>query len=545
MSWNSFFTLFGGLGLFIYGMNLMGEGLEKAAGDRMQRLLELLTRNKLIGVLVGASVTAVVQSSSATTVMVIGLVNAGLMDLSQAIGVIMGANIGTTVTAQLIAFKLTNIALPAIGLGTAILLFSRQKAKKFFGQVVLGFGLLFLGMETMQVALEPLAELPAFANFLASFSKNPLLGIAAGFLTTGIVQSSSATIGILQALASQGIISISAALPILFGDNIGTTVTALLSSIGTNITARRAALLHFMFNLIGSLIFLLLLPFVQILVTYTSTDPVRQIANAHSIFNITNTLIQLPFAFLLVKLAIRIIPGEPDIIERGVKYIDERLLQTPSIAFSQAKKEINRMGYLALESLRDSVNTFISFDKEKVIKAQEKEVVVNELARELTKYLSQLSRRPLAPKDAKFITDFINAVNDMERVGDHAMNILELAEYKKEKNLPFSNIALKELVDMFSKVQDTFAMAIECFYNNDNDKAKKVAVCEEEIDEMEKQLRANHIKRLNEGKCNPSSGVIYLDILNNLERVGDHSFNLATYILDMDKNYKDLKNNKN
>ena len=340
MSLDSLFTMFGGLGLFIYGMRIMGEGLEGAAGDRLKSLLELLTRNRFLGVIVGALVTAIIQSSSATTVMVVGLVNAGIMDLSQAIGVIMGANIGTTVTAQLIAFKLTKLALPAIGLGTIIVIFGRNKIQRYIGQVVLGFGLLFFGMQTMETALKPLAKLPEFVNFMTSFSKTPILGVIAGFLTTGLVQSSSATIGILQALASQGIVNMSIALPILFGDNIGTCVTALLSSIGTNITARRAAVFHLTFNVVGTLVFLLILPVVEMAVSLTSADPVRQIANAHTLFNVTNTIMQLPFTFLLVKLVTTLIPGKPVIIERGLKYIDDRLLETPSIAFTQVKKKL-------------------------------------------------------------------------------------------------------------------------------------------------------------------------------------------------------------
>jgi len=452
----------------------------------------------------------------------------------------MGANIGTTMTAQLIAFKLTDIALPAIGLGTAIILFGRNKTQRYLGQVVLGFGLLFYGMQTMEMALKPLAKMPGFINFMASFSKTPILGVIAGFLTTGVVQSSSATIGILQALASQGIVNISIALPILFGDNIGTCVTALLSSIGTNITARRAAVFHLTFNVIGSIIFLALLPLVEAVVTLTSSNPVRQIANAHTLFNVTNTIIQLPFSFLLVKLITTLIPGKPEIIERGLKYIDDRLLETPSIAFTQVKKEIARMGNLSLEVLQDSISAFLDYDEQKDKMAKEKETVINELARDITRYLAMLSRAPLSEDEYNAITDLVSTVNDMERVGDHAMNILELAEFKNEQSLPFSNTAIEELVEMSSKVQETFDLAVYSFLHWDKSSAETIVKYEEEIDAMEKQLRLNHIKRLNEGSCNPSSGVIFLDLLTNLERVGDHSFNIASYILNIDKNYKKL-----
>jgi len=537
---DSIFTLLGGLGLFIYGINLMGEGLERSTGKRLKHLLELLTKNKFMGVLVGTVVTSIIQSSSATTVMVIGLVNAGLMDLGQAVGVIMGANIGTTMTAQLIAFKLTDIALPAIAIGAFIGLFSKQKSVKFFGQIILGFGLLFFGMQTMETAMKPLASMPEFVNFLSSFSKTPILGVIAGFVTTGVVQSSSATIGILQALAGQGIVNISIALPILFGDNIGTCVTALLASIGTNITARRTALVHLIFNIIGTLIFLTILPLVQMVVVSTSSDPVRQIANAHTFFNITNTLIQLPFSFLLVKLVTKLIPGQPEIIERGVKYIDKRLLDTPSIALSQVKKEIIRMGKLSLETLQDTIDIFISYNVEKAKRSKEKESVINELAREVTKFLALLSRKSFTATESNLITDMINAVNDMERVGDHAMNVLELAEVKERDHLPFSNIGLEDLSKMSSVVHENFSRAIDAFTGYDKQIANFVIKEEEKIDKLEKELRINHIKRLNEGTCHPSSGVIFLDLINNLERVGDHAFNLASYVLNIDKNYKDL-----
>lgn len=540
MTLNSFLTLFGGLGLFLYGMKIMGEGLEMSAGDRLKGLLELLTRNRFLGVIVGAFTTAIIQSSSATTVMVVGLVNAGIIDLSQAVGVIMGANIGTTMTAQLIAFKLTNIALPSIGIGTIILFLGKTKSQKYIGQVILGFGLLFYGMQTMEITLKPLADVPQFVDFIATFSKNPILGVVVGFLTTSIIQSSSGTIGILQALASQGILNISSALPVLFGDNIGTCVTALLASIGANITAKRAAIFHLLFNIIGSALFLIILPIVEKIVVITSLDPVRQIANAHTIFNLSNTIIQFPFAFLIIRLILHLVPGEVVVIEHGLKYIDDRLIETPVFALEQAKKEVGRMGNLALETLKDSLDTFINYDDKKSKIAKEKEEVINELAREITRYLAMLSRSSLPETEKGSITDLINAVNDMERVGDHAMNVLELAEFKNERRLVFSEEAIVELIKMSEKVTETFAIAINAFLAWDKSSAKTIITKEEEIDAMEKELRLSHIKRLSSGACIPSSGVIYLDIINNLERVGDHSFNIASYILGIDKNFKKL-----
>ncbi|MFO7153291.1 MAG: Na/Pi cotransporter family protein [Bacillota bacterium] len=531
-------TLIGGLGLFIYGMKLMGEGLERSAGDRLRNILEYFTRNRFIAVLTGTVVTAIIQSSSATTVMVVGLVNAGMMDLMQAIGVIMGANIGTTMTAQLIAFKLTKVALPAIGIGTAVHLFSKSKRPKFIGQVILGFGLLFFGMQTMETALAPLSEMPEFVNFMAKFGKTPLLGVLAGFITTGIVQSSSATIGILQALAAQGIVDISIALPILFGDNIGTCVTTLISSIGTNVTAKRAALLHLLFNIIGTIIFMLILPFFQAFVVTTSADPVRQIANAHTFFNLINTVIQLPFAALLVKIVTFLIPGKVETIEKGIKFIDERFLETPVFALTQAKKEIARMGEFSLKNLQEAIHIFMNFSEKGANILREREVVINDLAREITRYVALLSQKPLASDESRAIADMINAINDMERVGDHDVNILELAEYKEEHDLPFTEEALQELAEMANQVEDSFSTAIKAFLESDPKLATKVVQNEDKIDMMDRKLRENHIKRLNEGKCNPSSGVIYLDLITNLERIGDHAFNIASYVLKADKHYK-------
>lgn len=532
--------LLGGIGLFLYGMRLMGEGLERSAGDKLRYFLELLTKNRFLGVIMGTVVTAIIQSSGATTVMVVGLVNTGLMDITQAVGVIMGANIGTTVTAQIIAFNLKNLAMPSIAVGSLLFLFSKKNSGKYFGQIILGFGLLFFGMQTMEAALKPIALLPQFTNFLMSFSKNPFLGVISGFIATGVVQSSSATIGILQALAQQGAVNISIALPILFGDNIGSCVTALISSIGTNITARRAAVFHLAFNVVGTLIFLLIMPWVQWIVLQTSASPVRQIANAHTIFNLANTVIQFPFALLLVNLIKKLIPGEPEIIEHGVMFIDDRFLETPTLALTQVKKEIARMGELAQDSLRESMNTFLFFEADTAHKIREKEVVINNLARENTRYLALLSRQSFTAEDSDFITNMVSAVNDIERVGDHAVNILELAEVRNEDKLDLSNDATNGLVTMSSKVQEAFGLGISSFLNHDRIAAGKIITFEEEIDDLEKTLRYQHIRRLNEGICGPSSGVIYLDLLSNLERIGDHSFNLASYVLDIDKNYKDL-----
>ncbi len=526
------FGLVGGLGLFLYGMKIMGDGLQKAAGERMRRLLEVLTTNPLMGVLVGTGVTAIIQSSSATTVMVVGFVNAGLMTLRQAIGVIMGANIGTTMTAQLIAFKLETYALPAIAIGVLMSFFARSKGYKYGGQIILGFGILFLGLTTMSKAMTPLREAPAFVSLMTGIGRNPLLGVLIGFAFTSIVQSSSATIGVLQALAGMGLVNIGVALPILFGENIGTCVTALLSSIGTNVAARRAALVHFLFNLLGTVVFVLLLPVVAGLVTRTSGDVVRQIANAHTLFNVTNTIIQLPLIGFLGALVTKLIPGQDVTFERGAKYLDRRLLSTPSIALGQAVKELLRMGNLARESITDTLSAFVKEDAGLVRLVRQREEVINDLQHEITNYLVDLAQQALTPEQSHKLNGLLNIVNDIERVGDHLENIIEFTEEKIESKLPFSSYAIEELEYMFGKVGNLFTAALQAFEREDRAAAKDLMRFEEEVDQMEKDLRKSHILRLHEGKCYTASGVVFIDVISNLERIGDHATGIANALLE-------------
>ncbi|MEW6524682.1 MAG: Na/Pi cotransporter family protein [Bacillota bacterium] len=526
------FGFMGGLGLFVYGMRAMGDGLQKAAGERMRRLLEGLTRNPLMGVVVGIVVTTVIQSSSATTVMVVGFVNAGLMTLPQAVGVIMGANIGTTVTAQLIAFKITDYALPAIGVGAAFFMFGPRRVQRDWGQIIFGFGCLFLGMQTMGKAVEPLKHVPRFINLTTAYSHHPVLGVITGTLMTAVIQSSSATIGILQAMAREGLVTLRVALPILFGDNIGTCVTALISSIGTSVTARRAAMLHLMINAIGATVFIILLPVVTTVVTRTSPDVVRQIANAHTLFNVTNTLLLLPVAGYLLWLVQRLVPGSPaPQLERGPKYLDRRLLNTPSVAMGQVAKELVRMGELAGQMLADAFDGFLSGDLRKAKAALEKEEVVNELEREITVYMVTIYQRVLTRSQSERLNVLFNIVNDIERVGDHAENIAELAEYKKEQGLPFSPQALDGLNTMYQTVSEAFAKALSALNDDDLELANEVIEQERLIDRMEKELRQAHISRLNQGRCYPGSGVVFLDVISNLERIGDHSCSMANCLL--------------
>ncbi|EGT5080043.1 TPA: Na/Pi cotransporter family protein [Clostridioides difficile] len=532
---NIVISLIGGLGLFLYGMSLMGEGLQKSAGDKLKKIIELLTSNVVMGVLVGTVVTGIIQSSSATTVMVVGFVNAGIMNLSQAIGVIMGANIGTTVTAQLVSFNLEGIAPIALGIGILFYLFTSNQKTKHLSEILIGFGILFTGMEFMKDAVAPLAEYKAFTDALLYFSKNPVLGILAGFAITGIVQSSSASMGMLIALASQGILPLSSALPILYGDNIGTCVTSLLSSVGASRNARRAAVMHLSFNVIGTIIFMLVLnkPISAIVTHFDPTDTARQIANAHTLFNLTNVIILLPFSKYIVKLANRLIPikeTESEIVN-NTKYLDERMFSTPSIALGNTVQEVVRMGHKATNSLEHSIAGFLNKSNEDINKAFESEKVVNKLQKDILSYLLKLSKEPLRD-DERFRTDLLfNTVNDIERVSDHAENIAELAMSVKEMNISFSDSAIREIYEIYNKTITNFKDALIVLDVKDFDLANKVLEVENEVNYLEKTFRNSHMIRLNNGSCTIDAGVLYLDLLTNLERISDHSTNIVKQVL--------------
>lgn len=530
----------GGLGLFLYGMNIMGTGLEKAAGERLKRLIEILTSNRLMGVIVGTVVTMIIQSSSATSVMVVGFVNAGLMNLSQAVGVIMGANIGTTVTAQLIAFDLTDIAPLAVAIGVAIWLATSKKKLKSLAEVLIGFGVLFIGMDMMGNGLKPLAGNPVLSNIMSSLN-DPFLGVLVGFGLTTLIQSSSASIGLLQTLASLGLVDINIAFPILFGDNIGTTTTAMLSSIGANRTAKRAAVMHFLFNLIGTIIFMVVLRMpIQAIVTKISPyDVKRQIANAHTLFNVINTIVLFPFANLLVKAAEKLVPGEDRKEEEsGLKYLDARILETPSIALGQVVKEVYRMANIVEANFKTAYQAFVDKDQNLTQEVFNNERLINQLETDIIQYLVKLSNKPLTEKQHVQLNALIKTVNDIERVGDHSDNIAELVQIAIENDLPFSDTAVKELETIFTKTFQAFKAASEAFYTVDFEKARETLKLEEEIDVLEEEYRNNHIKRLNNMLCTPHSGVIFLDLLSNLERISDHSSNIALYVLDALKDDK-------
>ena len=528
--------IMGGLGLFLYGMNLMGDGLQKSAGSKLKRIIELLTSNVIMGVLVGMVVTMVIQSSSATTVMVVGFVNAGIMSLPQAIGVIMGANIGTTITDQLVSLDVDFLAPVALGIGIVIYMFSNKPKHKNIAEILIGFGILFTGMDFMKEAVKPLAGYQGFTDMLLSFGHHPILGVLMGFAITAIVQSSSASMGMLIALASQGLIPITAALPILYGENIGTCVTSLISSIGASRNARRAAIMHLTFNVLGSMIFMFILskPIVAIVTAIDPTDAARQIANAHTLFNILNVIVLLPFNKLIVKLALKLVPetkGEQDDDDKVVKYIDDRMIETPSIALANIVKETLRMGEKSKESLNAAMDGIVDKSKEKIELSFKREKLINELQKSILNYLLKLSKASLNEDSRETVDALFNTVNDIERIGDHAENIAELAKDIVDLEISFSDVGIGELKDMYNKVVSTYTYALEAMRTSNVELACKVIKMEEQVDMMEKSCRANHMNRLNSSSCSIESGVIYLDIISNLERVSDHAVNIAQQVI--------------
>jgi len=525
--------LMGGLGLFIYGMKLMGDGLENAAGEGLKSILEKVTSNRLMGVAIGTIVTMVIQSSSATTVMVVGFVNAGLMNLAQAAGIIMGANIGTTITAQLVAFKLDQIAPLFVFIGTVLVMFARAKKRREIGSIVLGFGILFTGMGIMSSAMKPLADSPIFTDILIAIGDNWLIGIIAGAGITAVVQSSSATTGILIALASTGTIDIGIALPVVFGCNIGTCVTAMIASVGTNKTAHKAALLHLIFNIVGTVLFI---PFLGILGKFVQqlspNDVSRQIANAHTVFNVINTLILLPFTSYIIKFIDKIIPGEDDIEKFGPKYIDDRVLETPVIAAGQVIKETIRMANKAKRNVELSMQAFINNDEQLIEKVYENEKLINLLEENITSYLVKLSKCELSDREKGIVASTFHIVIDIERIGDHAENIADLTIEKINKKLKYSSDAIDELYEIYNTTVEALEIAVESYETRNIEQAKSIIEIEDKIDTYQRNYREKHIQRLYDGKCNAFAGAIFLDLVSSFERIGDHSTNIAESVIE-------------
>ena len=489
--------LIGGLGLFLYGMKLMGDGLENAAGEGLKSILEKLTSNKYIGVLVGALVTAIIQSSSATTVMVVSFVNAGLMNLFQATGVIMGANIGTTITAQMVSFDLDAIAPLFIGAGAIIMLIAKKKRVRDIASIALGFGILFMGMGVMSDAMKPIAEASWFKEFVMEVADKSILGLIAGLGMTAVVQSSSATTGILVALATTGAIDMHLAFPVILGCNIGTCVTAILASLGANRTAKKAALIHLLFNSIGALIFLPLIdPFIRLV---ESTDPIVN----------------------------KILPGDTEIEKEGAIYLDKNLLETPIVANGQVLKETIRMATKAKENLELAMKAFTENSTESAEKVYKNEKIINALEKDITDYLVELSQLDLPEEDIKLFSSTYHVINDIERIGDHAENIADLAVEKMNKNIHLGDKAKEELSLIFDKTVKAIEVAISSYNSKNPTAPMEIEQIENEIDKLEKKFRENNIKRLNEKSCSAASSVIFLDLISNLERIGDHANNIG------------------
>lgn len=524
------FKTIGGLGLFLFGMQMMASGMQKAAGDRLRRILEVMTTLPVMGAITGLLVTLLVQSSSTASVMVVGFANAGLMNLTQTVSVIIGSNVGTTFTAQLVSFKIGVVALPAISIGAFLNFFTKRRLHRYLGQAVLGFGLLFLGMTTMADGMSPFQEMEAFHELLARFSAYPLLGLFFGALFTALVQSSSASTGVIVALASQNLITFDSALPLILGTNVGTSITAILASIGANAVARRTALAHVLFNIVGAILALIYLPFLTDLIISFSPDVSRQVANAHTVFNVINAVIFLIIIRWFTKFISRIIPGPEEAIEIGPKYLDPRMLKTPAIAIGGAKQELLRMANITSEMVTEAVQVFINNDTKKIKHIEQMEDLVDGLEKEINVYLASLSQHSLNRQQSKMVAGFMSAANDLERIGDHANNIGQLALLKVEDRLPFSEQAFEEIHLIYEKVKGMLLRATEALDREDKSLAAEVVKEDDDVDLTERIFRSSHIERINHKKCFPASGVIYLDVLSNLERIADHATNIAQLV---------------
>ena len=548
----------GGLAMFIYGMNIMADGLQHAAGSKMKKILEVLTQNKLMGIALGALVTAIIQSSSATTVMVVGFVNAGLMNLTQAISVIMGANIGTTITGWLVSagewakmFSPSTLAPIAVMVGVIITLVGKRQQSKDVAGIIIGFGILFIGMNTMSDAVYPLRESEVFKTAFISMGSNPFLGILVGAGVTAIIQSSSASQGILLSLASAGLVPTNAAVFIIMGQNIGTCVTAILSSVGASKNAKCVGTMHLTFNIAGTIIFSILAMFL-----FARLDPsygegiinMTQISFIHTVFNVGTTVILMPFSGYIIKFAMKVnglkaVETKSD--EAELVHLDKRMMSTPSVAVEGAKLETIRMGRIARENLSLALSTLSDHDEEKMADVKQREFVIDKLCDNISKYLIDLCMLHLSDKDNEMVTSLLNTVSDMERVGDHAENIVELAEEMKQEGISFSDTALEELNEMSTTTLGAYDNAVKALELDDITYAVKTSFLEDQVDAMEKKLRAGHIERLSNAECSVNAGIHFIDLLGNLERVSDHAMNIAQVVLNEHRTEKNFHEEKN
>ncbi|GAB4073436.1 Na/Pi cotransporter family protein [Barrientosiimonas marina] len=530
------FEFIGGLGIFLLGIKYVGEGLQKSAGDRLRDILDKTTSNPFMGVLAGIVVTILIQSSSGTTVLTVGLVNAGFMTLRQAIGVIMGANVGTTVTAFIIGIDINEYALPIMAIGSFLLFFFKNQKVNNVGQAIFGFGSLFFGLKLMSSGMSPLRDLQAFQDLTVSMSDHSILGVIIGTLFTFVVQSSSATIGILQGLFAEDAIGMKAALPVLFGDNVGTTITAVLASIGATVAAKRTAFVHVIFNLAGAAIGLLCLgifsQFVMYLQSVFDLNPEMTIAFSHGSFNLVNLIIQFPFIGLLAWMVTKMIPGDDAVIEYKPKHLDPIFIQQSStLALDQAKMEIIRMGEFASKGLEET-NLYLTTQNQKHSEmSMQFEGALNNLDRRITDYLVDLSGESMSEMEGAKHTVLMDSVRDIERMGDHFENVIELIEYKVTNKVHLTEQAQQDLNNMFDLTILTVRQSIKALDNMDREEALAVIQKEDQIDRMERTFRKKHIIRMNEGRCTGSAGIVFVDIISNLERIGDHASNIADAVL--------------
>lgn len=540
-------SLFGGLAMFLFGMSVMGEGLEKSAGSKLKTILERLTSSPFRGFVLGLVVTAVIQSSSATTVMVVGFVNSGVMTLRQAIGIIMGANVGTTVTSWVLSLTglqgdslLIQLLKPSTFspvlavIGIVLFMFVKNSKKRDVGAILLGFAVLMFGMESMSAAVKPLADMPEFTGILTMFS-NPLLGVMAGAALTAIIQSSSASVGILQALSSTGAINFGAAIPIIMGQNIGTCATALLSSVGTNKNARRAAAVHLYFNIIGTVVFLILFYSIKAAIGFSFiNDPINQfgIAVVHTCFNLLCTTVMLPFAGALERLACATIKDEKDETDE-FQLLDERLMITPPVAIEQCKKLTIKMAELAEDAMDQAMDCIFEFDEAKAEFVRNAEARIDTYEDRLGTYLVKLSSHSLSERDSREVSRFLHTIGDFERISDHAVEVLAAAEEMRDKKIVFSTDAMNEVKVISSAVREVLHLSASCFSNDDLTIAAKVEPLEQVIDHLKNAMQNRHVGRLQEGLCTIELGFIFSDLLTNFERVSDHCSNIAACIIEL------------
>lgn len=533
MGFGNIATLLSGLGLLLYGIKILGEGLELAAGAKLKVLLEKMTSNRFAAVLVGFVITTLIQSSSTTTVMVVGFVNTGIMTLTQAIGVIMGANIGTTTTSILVSFDIGKYAPITIGIGVFLSMLTKKTTKKHIGLAITGFGMLFLGMTLMKDAMEPLASSPVFSEWLMN-ANNPFVAILIGTVITAVIQSSAASIGILQALASQGLIPLHFAAYVIYGQNIGTCITALISSIGTKKNSKRTAVMHVLFNVFGTVIFIILtklLPFTDWIESLTD-NTMMQLSLVHIIFNVVSTLIMFPFADkVLVKLACLIVPDKKDSSEDDFKlqFVDNLMINTPPFAVAQVSKEVHRMAGLARQNFSIAAEDLLNKSCDHFDEVQHTEEVINFLNHNITPILVKINSLDLSYSDAKYIGRVFHVINDIERIGDHAQNLEEAAKSRVDEGIEISAEGERELREMYETTLKLIDGSIEAFTSQilDNEKAEQLSEYEASVDDMQTEFEQSHIERLNAHKCNTRAGMLFINTITDFERVADHATNIA------------------